>query len=77
MNKMDHETVDFSDCHGDECAEMGKKELGAIELVPKREFYDYNAKYSKSAQTKHIMPANLSKKKYKEVLKIAKKAHQM
>ena len=58
-------------------AVMGKKELGAIELVPKREFYDYNAKYSKSAQTKHIMPANLSKKKYKEVLKIAKKAHQM
>ena len=30
--------------------------LGAIELKPKREFYDYKAKYSKSAKTKHIMP---------------------
>ena len=49
--------------------------LGAIELEPKRQFYDYKAKYSKAAKTKHIMPANLKKSKYKEVLKIAKKAH--
>jgi len=54
-----------------------KKALGAIELVPKREFYDYNAKYSKSAETKHIMPAQLSKKKYYEVLEISKKAHKL
>ena len=32
--------------------------LGAIELIPKREFYDYKAKYTKSAKTKHIMPAD-------------------
>ena len=37
--------------------------LGAIELKPKRQFYDYKAKYLKSAKTKHIMPANLKKKK--------------
>ena len=49
--------------------------LGAIELKPKRKFYDYKAKYLKSAKTKHIMPANLNKFKYREVLKIAKKAH--
>ena len=49
--------------------------LGAIELKPKRKFYDYKAKYTKSAKTKHIMPANLKKTKYNEVLKIAKKAH--
>jgi len=49
--------------------------LGAIELEPKRQFYDYKAKYSKAAKTKHIMPANLKKSKYKEVLQIAKKAH--
>jgi len=49
--------------------------VGAIELEPKRKFYDYKAKYSKAAKTKHIMPANLKKSKYKEVLKIAKKAH--
>ncbi len=49
--------------------------LGAIELVPKRLFYDYKAKYTKEAKTKHIMPARLSKKKYKEVLSISKKTH--
>jgi|TARA_B110000211_G_scaffold215703_1_gene258141 D-alanine-D-alanine ligase len=49
--------------------------LGAIELKPKREFYDYKAKYSKAAETKHIMPANLNKTRYEEVLNIAKKAH--
>ena len=51
--------------------------LGAIELVPKRLFYDYKAKYTKGAKTKHIMPARLTKNKYKEVLKIAKKTHQV
>tara|TARA_B100001093_G_scaffold503302_1_gene557499 strand:+ start:3107 stop:3865 length:759 start_codon:yes stop_codon:yes gene_type:complete len=49
--------------------------LGAIELKPKRQFYDYTAKYSKEAKTQHIMPANLKKSKYNQVLKIAKKAH--
>ena len=52
------------------------KKLGAIELVPKRFFYDYKAKYTKSANTKHIMPARLKKKKYIEVLNLAKKAHE-
>ena len=51
------------------------KPLGAIELIPKRQFYDYKAKYTKSAKTKHIMPARLSKLKYSEVLNIAKKTH--
>jgi len=56
-------------------AVMGKKALGAIELVPKREFYDFKAKYSSTAKTKHIMPATLNKKAYREVLLLAKKAH--
>ena len=56
-------------------AVMGKKALGAIELVPKREFYDFKAKYSSKAKTKHIMPASIKKNKYKEVLSLAKKAH--
>jgi len=51
--------------------------LGAIELIPKRLFYDYKAKYTKKAKTKHIMPARIPKKKYKEVLKIAKKTHKV
>ena len=56
-------------------AVIGNLPLGAIELKPKRKFYDYKAKYSKSAQTEHVMPANLKKKHYNEALKIAKKAH--
>ncbi len=50
--------------------------LGAIELIPKRSFYDYKAKYTKAAKTKHIMPAKLNKKNYSKVLQLAKKAHQ-
>ena len=50
--------------------------LGAIELVPKRSFYDYKAKYTKAAKTEHIMPARLSQKNYTKVLQLAKKAHQ-
>ena len=56
-------------------AVMGNRALGAIELVPKREFYDYKAKYSSKAETKHIMPAPLLRNKYNEVLFLAKKAH--
>ena len=44
-------------------AVMGNKKLGAIELKPKRKFYDYKAKYNSKAKTKHIIPVNLSKKK--------------
>ena len=58
-------------------AVINGKSLGAIELQPRRKFYDYKAKYSKSALTKHVMPANLSKKKYNEVLKLGNKAHQV
>ena len=54
---------------------MGEKALGAIELIPRREFYDYTAKYSAKAKTKHVMPAALSQKKYSEALYLAKKAH--
>jgi len=56
-------------------AVINRNPVGAIELVPKRLFYDYKAKYTKKAKTKHLMPARLSKKKNKEVLNIAKKAH--
>ena len=58
-------------------AVMGGKSIGAIELRPKRKFYDYQAKYKKSSKTEHIMPADISKKKYKEVLKISEKANKV
>jgi D-alanine-D-alanine ligase len=58
-------------------AVINGKALGAIELQPRRKFYDYKAKYSKSALTRHIMPANLSKKNYQKVLKLGEKVHQL
>ena len=58
-------------------AVMNRKAIGAIELRPKRRFYDYKAKYYKSAKTTHIMPANISKKDYKKVLRISEKAHKV
>ena len=56
-------------------AVLNKNALGAIELIPKRSFYDYKAKYTKAAKTKHLMPANIKKNDYKKVLKIAQRAH--
>ena len=51
--------------------------MGAIELKPKRRFYDYQAKYSIKAKTKHIIPVNLTKKKYNELMNISLKAHNL
>jgi len=56
---------------------MGKKTLGAIELEPKRKFYDYEAKYNSNAKTKHIIPVNLSKKNLYKITAITRKAHQL
>ena len=56
---------------------LGKKKLGAIELIPKRKFYDYEAKYNAKAKTKHIIPIDISKSDLKKVLNIALKAHKL
>ena len=58
-------------------AVINNKPIGAIELIPKRSFYDYKAKYTKAAKTEHIMPAKLRKKNYESVLKIAMRAHRV
>ena len=54
---------------------MGNKKLGAIELKPKRKFYDYEAKYNVKANTQHIIPVDLPLKKIKDVMDMAFKAH--
>ena len=56
---------------------LGNKKLGAIELKPKRKFYDYKAKYNTNAKTEHIIPVDLSKKKLQQILNIAFKAHKI
>ena len=56
---------------------MGTKVLGAIELQPKRKFYDYEAKYNSNAKTKHIIPVSLGKKDLQKIITITRKAHQL
>jgi D-alanine-D-alanine ligase len=58
-----------------QAAIIGSKKLGAIELKPKRQFYDYQAKYNSKAKTQHIIPVDLSKNNYNRIMNIAKKAH--
>ena len=60
-----------------QAAIIGKKKLGAIELKPKRKFYDYQAKYNSKAKTKHIIPVKLSKKDYDKIMSISLKAHNL
>jgi D-alanine-D-alanine ligase len=56
---------------------LGKEKLGAIELKPKRKFYDYEAKYNPKAKTEHIIPVKISKKNHDKVTNIALKAHNL
>ncbi len=56
---------------------MGNKKLGAIELKPKRKFYDYEAKYSVNAKTEHIIPVKLPKNKLNEIMNLSLKAHKI
>ena len=56
---------------------MGNRKLGAIELKPKRKFYDYQAKYDSKAKTKHIIPVDLPKLKFNKLMNLAFKAHKI
>ena len=58
-----------------QAAILGKVKLGAIELKPKRKFYDYEAKYNPKAKTEHIIPVDLSIENYNKLMNIALKAH--
>ncbi len=56
---------------------LREKILGAIELKPKRKFYDYQAKYNPEAKTEHIIPIKITNSQYKRVTKIALKSHKL
>ncbi len=56
-------------------AVLGKKVIGSVEIIPKRKFYDYKAKYFTSAQTVHLIPPRVSSKLHTKIKKIALKAH--
>ena len=54
---------------------LGKKKLGAIELKPKRKFYDYEAKYNSKSKTEHIIPVKINKIDMDKLMNLALKAH--
>ena len=53
---------------------LDDRAMGAIEIVPKGEFYDYEAKYT-DGMAEHILPARLPAEVYAEVLKQGERAH--
>ena len=54
---------------------MDDRALGAIEIRPKKRFYDYESKYTNGCAD-HIMPAEIPKADYEESLRLALLAHQ-
>lgn len=55
-------------------AVMDDEALGAIEIRPKKRFYDYEAKYT-DGWAEHIMPADIPEADYQESLRLAVLAH--
>ena len=53
---------------------LGARALGAIEIVPKNVFYDYEAKY-KEGMSDHFFPARVPKPVYERVLEAGLTAH--
>lgn len=53
---------------------LGNKALGAIEIVPKNVFYDYEAKY-KDGMSEHFFPARIDKAIYERLLEAGLAAH--
>ncbi|HEX8960413.1 MAG TPA: D-alanine--D-alanine ligase [Geobacteraceae bacterium] len=53
---------------------LSDRAMGAIEIVPKKEFYDFEAKYT-AGMAQHILPAPLPATLYDEVLGEGERAH--
>ncbi len=58
-------------------AVLGNKAIGSVQIIPKRKFYDYKAKYLSSAKTIHVIPPKITKKLHLKIMKIALKAHKV
>jgi D-alanine-D-alanine ligase len=56
-------------------AVLDDEPLGAIEVVPAREFYDYEAKYTSTSGTKYLFPAPLPPDQYARVNEVCLAAH--
>jgi len=53
---------------------LADRAVGAIEIVPKKEFYDFEAKYT-AGMAEHILPAPLDAPLYEKVLREGERAH--
>ncbi len=53
---------------------LDEKPVGAIEIVPKNEFYDFEAKYT-DGMAEHIFPARLEPGLYEKALQVGLAAH--
>jgi D-alanine-D-alanine ligase len=56
-------------------AVLDDEALGAIEIVPAHEFYDYEAKYKSGSGTKYLFPAPLPPDVYARVNQVCLEAH--
>jgi D-alanine-D-alanine ligase len=56
-------------------AVLDDSSLGAIEIVPAHEFYDYDAKYKTGSGTKYLFPAPLPPDQYARVNEVCRAAH--
>ncbi len=55
-------------------AVLDGRALGAIEIVPRNEFYDYESKYAPGG-SRHYYPARLPQEHYRELCASAERAH--
>jgi D-alanine-D-alanine ligase len=53
---------------------LDDRPIGAIEIVPKKEFYDFEAKYT-DGMAEHIFPARLEPARYEQALQTGLAAH--
>ena len=53
---------------------LDNKSIGAIEIVPKNEFYDFEAKYT-DGMAEHFFPARVDKNQYDKILEIGELSH--
>ena len=56
-------------------AVLDDEPLGAIEIVPAEEFYNYKAKYESGAGTRYLFPAPIDEEQNEKVLAICAQAH--
>jgi D-alanine-D-alanine ligase len=54
---------------------LDDRALGALEVVPAEEFYDYKAKYHSGGTTRYLFPAPLTEAENRTVLDLSLRAH--